>query len=171
MHALAHANLAWALKWHQETDEAIIEVKKAIELEPNYAEGYLWQSMILSSLGRGEEALESIEKGIRINPHYHVVYILALGNAYFSLGQYGKALYHFNRGTIRSPNFIPNHIYKTSVLGILGKNEEAKAAKIELQQVNPDYRSSAAFLLYTDERLNKILLDGSRKAGLDINSD
>ena len=168
---LAHANLGWVLKWHREIDEATAEAKVSVELDPNFADGYLWQSMILSSSGKGQEAIALIEKGIRINPYYNVVYILALGSAHFALGQYEKALYHFNRGTERNPNFIPNHMYKTAVLGILGKNEEAKAAKIELQKVNPDYKKSAAYQFYTDDRLNKILLDGSRKAGLDINSD
>jgi len=168
---LAHANLGWVLKWHREIDEATAEAKVSVELDPNFADGYLWQSMILSSSGKGQEAIALIEKGIRINPYYNVVYILALGSAHFALGQYETALYHFNRGTERNPNFIPNHMYKTSVLGILGKNEEAKAAKIELQKVNPDYKKSAAYQFYTDDRLNKILLDGSRKAGLDINSD
>ncbi len=165
---LAHANLAWALKWLQKTDEAIIEAKKAIELNPNYAEGYLWQSMILSSSGRGQEALAAIEKGIRINPHYTVTYILALGLANFTLGLYKKALTHFQRGIERNPNFIPNHIYKTCIYGLLEKKEDAEAAKVALIRVNPDYKNSAAYNFYTDKRLDKLLLDGSHKAGLNI---
>ena len=88
----------------------------------------MWQSIILSSAERGQEALASVEKGIQINPYYGVTYIYALGRAYFTLGQDENAITHFNRGIVRNPNFIPNHVFKTLALESLGKIEEAEAA-------------------------------------------
>ena len=154
---MAHANLGWALRWNQKFEEAIVEANKAVELDANFADGYLWQSMILSPAGRGQEALASIEKGIRINPYYSVTYIFALGYANLTLGQYEKALYYFERSINRNPNFIHSYIYKMFVLELLGKNEEAEAAKNELMQIYPDHRFSASYLFYMDERSNKSL--------------
>lgn len=151
---MAHANLGWALRWSQEIEEAISEVGVAIELDANFADGYLWQSLILSAAGRGQEALVSVEQGIRVNPNYGVTYIFALGRAYLILGQNENALYQFDRGVVRNPNFILNHVYKIFVLELVGKNEEAAAAEDELMQVYPDYRFSAAYLFYTDEQQN-----------------
>jgi len=164
----SHAILGWSLKWSRKINEAIIEAKRAVELDPNYANGYMFQSMVLSSAGRGEEALTSIEKGITINPYYNVTYILALGMSYFVMGKYEQALYHFRRGVERNPYFVPNHIYKASILGLLGKEDEAEHAKAELENMNPDYKSSAAYVFYTDKHLNEIMLEGTQKAGLEI---
>ena len=164
----SHAILGWSLKWDKKINEAIIEAEKAVELDPNYSNGYMFQSMVLSSAGKGEEALASIEKGISINPYYNVVYILALGTAYFVLGKYEQALYHFKRGIERNPNFIPNHLYTASILGLFGDEDTAKQAMNTLQNVNPDYKSSASYVFFTDNRLSKIMLEGAHKAGLEI---
>lgn len=84
------------------------------------------------------------------------------------MGKYEQALYHFKRGIERNPNFIPNHIYTASILGLLGDEDKAKQAKITLQNVNPNYKSSASYVFFTDNRLSKIMLEGAHKAGLEI---
>ena len=111
--------------------------------------------MILSPAGRGQGALASIEKSIRINPYYSVTYIFALGYANLTLGQYKKALYHFERSINRNPNFIHSYIYRIFALELLGKNAEAEVAKSELIQIYPDYKFSASYLFYIDEQSNK----------------
>lgn len=148
---MAHANLGWALRWSQEIEAAIPEIKLAIELDSNFADAYLWQSMIMSSAWRGQEALESIEKGIRVNPNYGVTYILALGRASLVLGQSEKALAQFERGVARNPKFLPNHVYKIFALESLGRIEDAATAGDDLSQIFPDYEFSAAYLFYLDE--------------------
>ena len=164
---IAHANLGWAKRWNKEFDEAIVEVTKAIELDSNFADGYLWLSMILSSSGRGQEALDPIEKGIRINPNYSVTYLFALGRAYYTLGKHEEALKYFNRGIDRNPNFIPNHIYKVAVFDLLGNHDHSEAAKNDLISIKPDYKTSAVYQFYLDERLNSTTLNGTHKADLD----
>lgn len=147
----AHANLGWALRWDQEYEEALSEVQSAIELDANFADAYLWQSLIMSSIGLGQESLVSVERGIRVNPNYGVTYIFALGRAYLALEQYENAMAQFERGVARNPNFILNHIYKIFTLEILGENEKAEIAEIELTEIYPDYKFSAAYLFYLDE--------------------
>ena len=140
------------MQWNRETEAAISAVGLAIELDSNFADAYLWLSMIMSSAGRGQEALDSIEKGLRVNPNYGVTYILALGRAYFTLGEGEKALIHFDRGIARNPNFLPNHVYRIFALESLGRFEEAANAGDELSQIFPSYEFSAAYLFYFDER-------------------
>ncbi len=149
---IAHANLGWALQWNRETEAAISAVGLAIELDSNFANAYLWLSMIMSSAGRGQEALDSIEKGLRVNPNYGVTYVLALGRAYFTVGEGDKALTQFDRGIARNPNFLPNHVYRIFALESLGRLEEAANAGDELSQIFPSYEFSAAYLFYFDER-------------------
>jgi len=162
---LAHASLGWVLLWNWEIDEAITEANQAIELDPNFADGYMWQSLALSSAGRGKEALESIEKGIRINPHFMVTYLFAFGTAYHALGQYEKALLQFERGIERNPNFYPNHIFKTSMLGLLGRVEEAEAAAAELLHLGPNIEPGR-INIFSDEHLAGLITEGLVRAGL-----
>ncbi len=143
---IAHANLGWAYRWREQYDEALYEIDEAIKLDPNYADSYLWQSIILSVINRGDEALKSIEKAIQINPNYSVTYIFALGLAHYSRGDHITALEYHNRGIIRNKNFIPNHIFKIAILDILGESEQAESARNVLLAINPDYKTTAAYL-------------------------
>ncbi|MFQ5659279.1 MAG: tetratricopeptide repeat protein [Gammaproteobacteria bacterium] len=162
----AYASLGWALVWDGEEEKAIIEVRKSVELDPNYADGYMWLSHVQASLGEGETALELIEKATRINPHYDVIHLLAYARAYFVMGQYEEALAYIKRGIERNSNFPPNHVLKTSILSLLGREEEAESAKQELLTVIPDFTVSKP---NTDNKkrryLSLKLQEGLLKAG------
>jgi len=151
---IAHANLGWALRWEQQYDEALSAVGVAIELDPNFADAYLWQSLIMSSVGRGRESIVSAEQGIRVDPSYGVTFIFALGRGYYALGEYEKALAQFERGVVRNPNFILNHIYKIFTLELFGRTKDSDTAEDVLVQIYPDYKFSAAYLFYLDELEN-----------------
>jgi len=166
LYPASHASLAWALMWNRQIDDAVIEAAKAVELDPNYAEGYSWQSRILSSAGRGTEALESIEKAIRINPHYKTPYIFSICVAYFTLGQYEKALSQIEQAQQCNPNFLPSYIYKVSILGLLGRAEEAELAKADLLQRSPDFKATG-FNMFNDEQLSRTFTEGLLKAGIE----
>ncbi len=156
--SMAHANLAWALRWRPDIESAIASASRAIELNPNFAEAYLWQSLILSTAGHGEAARVAVEKGMLLDPHHSVTYVFALGRAHFVLGEVETALYHYDRGIERNPNFLPNHTHKMLTLERLGRTAALEAAKAELVRIAPDYQQSAAYRVY------KKLQQGSRTA-------
>jgi len=160
----AHATLAWSLMWHRDIDEAITEIERAVELDPNDADNFMWQSMILSSAGRGKEALEAIEKAMRINPHYQVLYIFTKATAYFALDQYEEAVFYYDKGIKLNPNFIPNYLIKLPALFLLDKNDEMFTVKNEILKINPNFEST--FIFFNDERLRKLQIDAYIKVGL-----
>jgi adenylate cyclase len=166
----AHASLAWSLMWHREIDEAITEIERAVELDPNDADTLMWQSMILSSAGRGKEALEAIENAMRINPHYQVAYIFSKANAYFSLDQYEEAIFHYDKGIESNPNFIPNYLIKLAALSSLDKNAELIATRNAILKINPDLKLSPAHIFFNDKRLYKLQIDAYAKAGMMIDN-
>ena len=47
-------------------EEAIIAFNNALELDPNYSEGYRWKGTALSSMQKHEEAISNIEKALEI---------------------------------------------------------------------------------------------------------
>lgn len=67
------------------------DFKRAIELNPNYAGAYLGYALLLSSLGRSEEALDQIKRAMEIDPLSQDVksgYLTVME----SRGEYAKAL-------------------------------------------------------------------------------
>lgn len=149
---MAHANLGWALRWDGDAAGGLSALSRAIELEPSFADAYLWQSLILSTLGRGGEALAAIDNSLRLDPNYSVTHVFALGRAHVALGGYDEALLHFERGIERNPNFIPNHVYKMFALEALGREQAAAAAEQTLAIINPAYKRSASYETYQKER-------------------
>ena len=149
---MAHANLAWALRWNSQLDEASVSVARAVELDPNFAEAYIWQSLIHSSNGEGKKALETIVRSLRLNPNYGVTSIFAIGRARFELGELSSAIEQFNRGIDRNPNFLPNHVYKVFALEKSGKPDAAKMARQAMADINPKYEQSASYRYYFNER-------------------
>jgi len=130
----------------------------------------MWQSMILSSAGRGREALEAIEKAMRINPHYQVVYIFSKAAAYCCLGQYEEAILHHDRGIKLNPNFISNYLLKMLACSLLGNNDEMYATKNAMFKINPDFMFSPMYVFFNDKRLRKLQIDAFTKAGLMIDN-
>lgn len=58
---------------HRERGEyvkALVEAEKAIELDPNYANGHILMATLLYYAGRPEEGLERVKYAIELNPHH-----------------------------------------------------------------------------------------------------
>jgi len=116
----------WPPLWGKRREPAITACRKAVALNPNFAEVHLFLSMCLSSAGMGEEALYYIEKKRRLNPHSSPFYELARGQAYFVLEGYDKAIAAFERGCELSATFPPNHIDLCITYALLGREEEMR---------------------------------------------
>ena len=150
--AMGYANLGWAQRWAGAPEIGLRNIARAIELDPNFADAYLWRSLILSVAGRGEEAMSAIEQAFRNNPNYGVTYIFALGRAHLTLGNLEEALRQFDRGIERNPDFVPPHVFKMAVLEALGRDSLYEQARQHLERTNPNYRQSAAYIFYLRER-------------------
>ena len=161
---VGHATLGWALMWNQEIDEAIIEVKKGVELDPNNDRSYMWQSMILSSAGKGKEAMEAIERAMRLNPYYEVVFIYSKGMAYFAMDEYENAISQFQQGIQMNAHFMPNYLMMITALAILGKKDEVRMTYEKILQINPDFHRINVYY-FNDKRLREILIDAYDKVG------
>lgn len=105
----ANAIMGWILMWRQEAQASIFYCKKAVSLDPNNAEAMLFLSMTLSSANQGEEALVYIQEVIRRTPTPVTFHEYALGNCYYTLKEYKKALAAYDRGIQLNANFLPNH--------------------------------------------------------------
>ena len=164
-----------ASKMHTDShqhEEAIAKAQRAIALNPNDANSYLTMAYALIYAGRPEEALDFVEKAMRLDPHYPAYYLLVLGLAHFSIEQYKEAANSFERALKRNPeNYIPL-IHLAAAYGYLGRKQEATAAIEEFKKVWPDLSVEdvsgpyAIMSKYKDPVDKDRLLDGLRKAGM-----
>jgi TolB-like protein/cytochrome c-type biogenesis protein CcmH/NrfG len=153
-----------------EHEEAIAEAQRAIALDANDSDSYLAMAYALIHAGRPEEAIDFVEKAMRLDPYYPAYYLFVLGLAHFALEQFEQAATLFERALKRNPiDYVPL-IHLAAAYGHLGREEEAAAAVAELNKVHPEITlafMSAPFMHKYKHRVdNDRLLDGLRKAGL-----
>lgn len=126
----ANSIMGWILMWREQAEASIFYCKKAVSLDPNNAEAMLFLSMTLSSANYGEEALIYIEEVMRRTPTPVTFHEYALGNCYYALKDYKKALAAYERGIRLNANFLPNHYGQICAYAHLDRHREI-AEKLE----------------------------------------
>jgi adenylate cyclase len=163
-----HARLAWAHLWRRQYADAIAEGRRAIAIDPNYADGYLLLSHILIYAGEAEEGVEIAIQGMPLDPDsmYHTLMHLADGQRL--LGRNEEAIENFKRSFELRPDFIPGYLWLASICGNLGRQQEAEAAAAQVLLLNPNFSISAygAKVPYRDEAVLAQFREGLRAAGL-----
>jgi adenylate cyclase len=133
--------LGWVLLYRGEQQKAIAAAKEAVQLNPNFAEGYALKAHVLTYLGEPEESLRKTDEAIRHNPNYSFLYDYHRGHAYYVWGYlteeeekdvrasrdyYRQAEEHLREALRRNNNHRPARAYLVAVLWKLDQQEEAK---------------------------------------------
>ncbi|MCP5083169.1 MAG: guanylyl cyclase [Alphaproteobacteria bacterium] len=116
-------------------DEAVKEIDRAVELEPNNPDILLTKTWILTVVGRAKDAETIARKAMRLNPDYGPRALRALGRALFFQHRHAEAAEVMERAVEQAPNY--EFIYKllASIYGHLGRIEDAKAAVVRFNQL------------------------------------
>jgi adenylate cyclase len=126
----------------QQPEEAIAEAKRAIASDPNDADGYVALAGALSFTGRTGEALEALERAMRLNPHYPSSYVYQRGLAQFGANRLGEAAASLERALAISPGDYWSQRLLLATYGLLGRREDA-ARLVETMKRN-DQRGGRA---------------------------
>jgi tetratricopeptide (TPR) repeat protein len=122
---LAHQVASAMLLRAQQYDEAIAEAKRAIADDPNDADGYLALAHVLSFTGKANEALEQVERAIRLNPHYPPHYLYQVGLARFGMKQLDEAVASLERAIALNPDDYWSQRLLLAAYGLLGRRTDA----------------------------------------------
>jgi TolB-like protein len=106
-------------------DEAIAEAKRAITSDPNDADGYVALANALSFTGRSSEALEQIERAIRLNPHYPPYYLYQLGLARFGMKRLDETATSLERALTLNRDDYWSQRLLLATYGLLGRRADA----------------------------------------------
>jgi adenylate cyclase len=108
--SLSHSILGQLYLWkNRQHEQAITEVERAIALAPNDADAYVGLAWILIHAGRPEEAIEKLEKAMRLDPNYPVHCLIFLGEAYYWLGRSEEAIAAEKKALLRNPDDMGAH--------------------------------------------------------------
>jgi len=165
---LPHIFLAWVLVSRRQYEEAIAEARRAILLDPNFAEGYARLGQILNFVGRPQEGIDLVENAMRLDPHYPSTYLVYLGQAYYEMGKYQEARSFCNRAVSRSPSLSIAQTMLATIYSDLGQMDEARARVAELRKISPrtTIEHMREVLPYKDQALLDRISEALRKAGL-----
>jgi tetratricopeptide (TPR) repeat protein len=122
---LAHQVASAMLLHTQQHDEAIAEAKRAIASDPNDADGYVALAKALSFTGRASEALEQVERAIRLNPHYPPYYLYQLGLARFGMKRLDQAASSLERALMLNRDDYWSQRLLLATYGLLGRRTDA----------------------------------------------
>ncbi len=147
--------------------QSLVEIERALELNPNNADILADTAWPLAYLGRADEGIANVERAMRLNPYYPEWYLWSLGTGQFFAKRYADAIATFNRMT--SHNIHSRTLLAASYARI-GETERARAEIADAQKLDPDasLTSFAAWRpLFTRQEDFDHYLDGLRKAGLE----
>ena len=166
-HDGAHSLLSLIYFVKRQHDKALSEAERAVALNPNSSDAYMFLGLVLGAIGRWEESVLYAKKSLRLSPFPGAAPFSTLGRAYFMTGQYDESVVTFKRALKVSPNFLEGHVYLAACYSSMGRDVEATTAVKEVLGIDPKFtiESYTKRLSYKEadiERLSAAL----RKAGL-----
>lgn len=132
--AEAHASLGYILLYSEyRREEAIIELRRATELNPSYATAHHWSGLALASMGRFDEAVASINKAIELEPRSAIIHTAAA--LIYNYARRPEEALGFARKALEiNPAMVPAH--KSMRIIYLGQgNYEAASAAYERERL------------------------------------
>jgi len=166
---LAHrvaADRMWQIE--HEFDAAITAAKRAVALDPGNPVSHAGLARAFAHAGRADEAVESMKKAMRLDPHYPPYYLYILGIAYFTGKRYEESTDVLERALERNPEFIFSKLPLMAAYSHLGREEEARAAFAEFKEIFPkaSVQGIAPHWPFKNASDADRFLDGLRKAGV-----
>ena len=135
---LAHNNLGVQLEEQGKLDEAIVQYRKALEVDPDYADARLGLGNALLAQGKVTEAVKEYSEVRRINPNDKKAGV-ALANAMSKQGKGALAAAEYSRILESDPDNVDAHYNLGLELSKQGKLDEAASHYSKALEINPNY--------------------------------
>ncbi len=136
---ISHVVLGQIYLYQQQYDEALAEMERAVAVGPTEAFSCAALAMVLSCMGRSEDALEAAAQALRLQSRstrrglFHVAIADAVA------GRYKEARAPLERSVSRYPNKLDTHLMLAMVYGELDQAAEAQAEATEVLRLNPHF--------------------------------
>ena len=169
--ALGHYALAFVYFSRKEMVPFRAEAEKT--LAPNPMDGSVMGilGVLIDHAGEFERGCQMVEAAMQLNPNYPGLFRFPLFATAYRQRKYAEALELAVR--INMPNFFHAHAARAAALGQLGQREAAEKELREVLALRPDFATAARreYAKWYDSDLVEHLIDGLRKAGLEIRNE
>jgi TolB-like protein len=162
--------LAWHSLLNMEHRNSVATAQRAIDLTPNFEQGYNCLGTACVFLGRFEAAIDAYQRAMRRSPHepLRFLYCTYLSLAHYHLGQYEEATEVARTGISLRPAHM---LYRAlaACCGQLGQISEGQAALAEMRRRMPvgAEKHWDVTLPYANPAHRAAIIDGLRKVGWD----
>jgi adenylate cyclase len=162
----AHATFGHILHWRGETDEAIKAYERALELNPNSAQHFYGNVLLIA--GRPLDALGVFQRSMRLDPFFNSMLLGHLGHCYTMLGNDRAALAPLRECAARAPRWRPAFVWLAAACMRLGLVNEARAAAARVLDIDPNFSVEAWRRLhpYRDLKGAERMYEALRAVGL-----
>jgi len=167
----ANAVLGYANAYMRQFDAAISSAERSIDLNPSNALGYHALGVARMFNGEPREAVEAIERAVRISPEdsWLPVWLSTLSACHYLARDYEKAVEVARLATQRAPHYPIAQRSMANALAQLGRLDEARAALASFLELSPNYTIETAqrSVVFRDASIYEHYHEGLRKAGWD----
>jgi TolB-like protein/DNA-binding winged helix-turn-helix (wHTH) protein/Flp pilus assembly protein TadD len=165
---LPHAILGTVFAWKRQYEQALVEARQAVTLDPNFAEGYFHLGTVLFFAGPPDESVKAYEQAVRLNPRHPDIHLFNLAASYRIARRYQEALALGKQFAARHPDYPPVHAHLAVCYAELDQLVEARAEGAEILRLNPTFTLAGfeRFWPVKDPAVMERHLAALRKAGL-----
>jgi TolB-like protein/DNA-binding winged helix-turn-helix (wHTH) protein/Tfp pilus assembly protein PilF len=162
--AEAHTTLAF-IHLYSDRDWAAAgrEFRRAIDLNPNYANGHHWYAEYLSLIGQHSQAIAESQRARELDPLSNIINTW-VSSRYFFARQYDKAIQQGRNAVEMDPNFAPAHL-------VLGHAYEQKGM---LREAIAEFQSASNLSqgsMYAASLAHALEIAGRRAEALKVQQD
>lgn len=129
---------AWILHWFYRREEALKEMDRALELNPNLADVRI--AHVLVHAGRADDAIVYMQRALKHDAFPPPIYRSYLGNAYYETGQYELAARTLRDDLDAISGYRPLKVWLAASLAQLGRAQGARPLVQEVLTGTPDFR-------------------------------
>ncbi|WP_298252183.1 adenylate/guanylate cyclase domain-containing protein [Bradyrhizobium sp.] len=174
---IAHHALGYVHRLHGNHKAALDAFNTATKIDPNFARSYAQAGNEMVFLGNPGEASALVAKAIELSPNDAAIatFLWVQGRAYFTLGDYPKAIKALEDSVRARPNLWYVQAWLTAAYALSDRDVDARKALKEFQEKYQTRSSLDAIAQYYSEKqyqnptlkdASDRLLKGLRKAGL-----
>ena len=169
---LTHGAVLWRTKRNEESERVL---RRALELNPNFALAHALLARPLAVGGAHEEAIRSAEHALRLSPNdplvgTHASFATAL--AHFAARRYAECIGWARNTIAKTPEYAPPHTLLIAAAAMQGEKETAAEALAGRLRLRSDF--SLAWVsdnLPLAGEVGERWLEGLRKAGVPTVAD
>lgn len=153
-------------------EEAMASAEKAIALDPNDAVGYEAMAWALIYSGKPENAIEFVNRAIRLDPLNIANYFYTLGTAHFGMEEYQDAASFYEKAFKLNPELgLVQRAYLTASYVYLGLDGKVKV-EVDIPEIRDVRELYDLYVKYESARYKNPedaarLIDGLSQVGLD----